>query len=438
MKKNILCITDTLNDFKEITQGHAVYFFPIKQLRPSEHNFSFFESSFKKLSNQLDLSQIDLILAEYIEALPLIYFIRCAGFYCPSILIPHTNAYPLTILIYFILLRCYSHAEDIILCGSEQAAVAYKKIVAINAKNIATFGIKRDFKPLNKASCREELQLSKDKKILLYTGRFMNDKGLETLLSIYSTLLKQKQNVQLIISTSHIDPVYYNALAHYTQNVIIYYRLARDKLIKLYNAADLYISCALSIFETYGKSPLESIACGTPVVVPAWDGFSYYVTPERGYLVKINFNEKSFASPYQFATLDKQDCIEKITLILKENARVQSVLPNWAYYDFAIQQIKDQIQNLIKKTSSKKFYHLDARSKKQIDPSLFSLGVQAFFKFYKINTLEDLILKSNEGIFTYIQQGGEEILKILHHEIFSAMRSCEKKMEEIQEIGIEV
>lgn len=125
MKKNILCITDTLNDFKEITKGHDIYFFPIKQLKPSEHNFPLFESAFQKLSKSLDLSQIDLILGEYIEALPIIYFIRRAGYYCPAMLIPHTNAYPLNILIYFILLKCNAHTEDIILCGSEQAAFAF-------------------------------------------------------------------------------------------------------------------------------------------------------------------------------------------------------------------------------------------------------------------------------------------------------------------------
>ncbi|WP_342146993.1 glycosyltransferase family 4 protein [Rickettsiella endosymbiont of Aleochara curtula] len=435
--KNILCITDTLNDFKEITKEHATYFFPIKQLRPSEHNFSLFESAFKKLSNQLDLNQIDLILAEYIEALPLIYFIRRAGFYCPSILIPHTNAYPLDILIYFILLRSYPHSEDIILCGSEHAAVAYKKIVDINAKNIATFGIKKDFKPLNRSLCREELQLSKEKKIMLYTGRFMNDKGLETLLAIYSSLLKQKQNVQLIISTSHIDPNYYNTLAHSTKDVIIFYRLERDKLVKLYNAADIYISCALSIFETYGKSPLESIACGTPVVVPAWDGFPYYITPERGYLVKVNFNDKSFVSPYQFATIDQQDCIEKIITVLEEMPRIKSILPNWAYYDYSIQQIKDLIHTLLRSPSSKKFYKELETSKKKLDKSLFSSGVNAIFKFYEIKKIEDLIVKSNEGVFANkCQQGREEILKILHHEIFNSMKSCHEKMEEIQEIEV--
>ncbi|MEN9916211.1 MAG: hypothetical protein RLY40_143 [Pseudomonadota bacterium] len=129
MKKNILCITDTLNDFKDITKGHNVYFFPIKQLLPSEHHFPLFESAFEKLAKQLDLSQIDLILAEYIESLPIVYFIRREGYYCPAIFIPHTNAYPLIILIYFILLKCYMHTEDLILCKSEQAAFAYKKIL---------------------------------------------------------------------------------------------------------------------------------------------------------------------------------------------------------------------------------------------------------------------------------------------------------------------
>jgi|GEM_PF-2155194 len=439
MKKNILCITDTLNDFKEITKGHDIYFFPIKQLKPSEHNFPFFESAFQKLSKSLDLSQIDLILGEYIEALPIIYFIRRAGYYCPAILIPHTNAYPLNILIYFILLKCYAHTEDIILCGSEQAAFAFKKIVGINAKNIATFGIKSDFIPLNRTLCKEGLQLPKDKKILLYTGRFMNDKGLETLLAIYLMLLKQKQKVQLIVSTSHIDPNYYNRLAPYTKEVIIFYRLVRDKLVQLYNAADVYISCALSIFETYGKSPLESLACGTPVIIPDWDGFPYYMTPERGYLVKVDFIEDAYASPYQFATIDKQDCIEKINAILNTNFRVNTALPNWAYYDYSIQKIKELIHTLFKKTTSEKMINESEKNNEMIDRSLFSPGVNAFFKFYEIKNLQELILKSNEGIFKQqMDQAQKEILKKLHNEIFNAMASYQKKTDKKQKIDEKV
>lgn len=433
--KNILCITDTLNDFKQISQGHAVYFFPITQLKPSQHSFSLFQSGFENLSKQLDLKQIDLIIAEYVEALPLVYFIRRAGFYCPAVLIPHTNAYPLNILIYFILLKCYAHVEDIILCGSENAVVAYKKMLGINAKNIATFGIKKDFVPLDRACCRKELRLTENKKILLFTGRFMNDKGLETLLSIYSSLLKcTDQSIQLIISTSHIDPIYYNALAHQTKEVIIFYRLTREALVKLYNAADIYVSCALSIFETYGKSPLESIACGTPVIVPEWDGFPYYVTPERGSLVKVNFNQEPFASPYQFATLNSTDYIEKVITGLERESRVESILPNWAYYDDSIQKIKDLVNALFSKSSAKKFFKPFDKNKQAINSSLFSFGVNEFFKFYKINNIEDLTLKNNERAFSNeFSQGEKEILKILHHEIFNSMDSCQKKVEEVKE-----
>ncbi len=436
--KNILCITDTLNDFKEISKGHAVYFFPITQLEPSRHSFSLFESGFEYLSKQIDLQQIDLIIAEYVEALPLVYFIRRAGFYCPAILIPHTNAYPLNILSYFILLKCYAHVEDIILCGSENAAVAYKKMLGINAKNIATFGIKKDFVPLDRDYCRNELQLKKNKKILLFTGRFMNDKGLETLLSIYSSLSKCSDHaIQLIISTSHIDPVYYNALAHHTQNVIVFYRLSLEALIKLYNSADIYVSCALSIFETYGKSPLESIACGTPVIVPEWDGFPYYMTPDRGSLIKVNFNQEPFASPYQFATLNRADCLEKIITGLERESRVESVLPNWAYYDDSIRKIKDLVNVLLSKSSAKKFFEPFKKSKQAINSSLFSLGVNAFFKFYEVNQIEDLILKNNERAFSdEFAQGTKNILRMLHHEIFNSMDSCQKKVEEAKENGV--
>ena len=438
--KTILCISDTLNDFKEISQGHAVYFFPITQLKPSQHSFSLFEAAFENLSKQLDLKQIDLIIAEYVEALPLVYFIRRAGFYCPAVLIPHTNAYPLNILSYFILLKCYAHVEDIILCGSENAVVAYKKMLTINAKNIATFGIKKDFVPLDRAYCRNELQLAKNKKILLFTGRFMNDKGLETLLSIYSSLLKcSDQAIQLMISTSHIDPIYYNALAHHTQNVIIFYRLTRAALVKLYNAADIYVSCALSIFETYGKSPLESIACGTPVIVPEWDGFPYYMTPERGSLIKVNFNQEPFASPYQFATLNSSDCIEKIITGLERESRIESILPNWAYYDDSIRQIKDLINVLLSKPSAKKFFKPFEKDKQAINLSLFSLSIKAFFKFYEINNIEDLILKNNQRAFSNeFSQGAKEILRMLHHEIFNWMDSCHKKVEEVREKEVRV
>lgn len=163
------------------------------------------------------------------------------------------------------------------------------------------------------------------------------------------------------------------------------------------------------------------------------------MTPERGYLVKVDFIEDAYASPYQFATIDKQDCIEKINAILNTNFRVNTALPNWAYYDYSIQKIKELIHTLFKKTTSEKMIIESEKNNEMIDRSLFSPGVNAFFKFYEIKNLQELILKSNEGIFKQqMDQAQKEILKKLHNEIFNAMASYQKKTDKKQKIDEKV
>src|SRR5581483_6836653 len=99
-----------------------VLFFPIEQLDPGQHSFPFFHHIFEQLEEQTALSEIDLVIAEYIEAVPLVYLMRKRGHYCPAIFIPHTNAYPFNIFFYFLLISHYAHPGDRILCGSMQAA----------------------------------------------------------------------------------------------------------------------------------------------------------------------------------------------------------------------------------------------------------------------------------------------------------------------------
>ena len=81
--KNILCLTDSLDNISNFVKHAQVFFFQIEQLEPEDHNFAFFRHIFEKLKSSVDFSKIDLIIAEYIEALPLVYFMRKEGFYCP-------------------------------------------------------------------------------------------------------------------------------------------------------------------------------------------------------------------------------------------------------------------------------------------------------------------------------------------------------------------
>lgn len=112
-------------------------------------------------------------------------------------------------------------------------------------------------------------------------------------------------------------------------------------------------------------------------------------------------------------------------------------MPNWAYYDDSIRKIKDLVNALLSKSIAKKFFEPLKKSKQAINSSLFSLGINAFFKFYEVNQIEDLILKNNQRAFSdEFAQGTKNILRTLHHEIFNSMDSCQKKVEEAKENSV--
>lgn len=419
--KNILCLSDSLEDVNNFTKSYNVWLYKIEQIPPSAHNMKTFASMYKDMSGNIDLSKIDLVIAEYIESLPLLFFMRKHGYNCPAIMIPHTNPYPLNILIYFLLLKVLSNQHDIILCGSQNAALAYESVVKIPAKNVCTFGIKNIYYKKDQSHSRVLLNLPLTGKILLYTGRLMNDKGINNLLAVYSDLKKEFHDLQLVLSVSNIDPFYYNQIASLFKDVILFYRLERTKLLDLYNAADLYISCATSIFETYGKSPLESIACGTPVVLPNWDGFRYYVNEQNGLLAEVNYYENPKYSLFQFAEVDRTSFVKQCATLLKSPIKNVQPLPSWAFYDQNMMVYSKIIDKIIKK-SQKSFNIQDDNH--LLGSFEFPECVFDFLSYYGLHSLNDLVYKANElELISRKLPGDPFILKKIHDYIFKKMES---------------
>lgn len=425
--KNVLCISDSSDDVANFVKNARVFFFQIMQLEPEEHSLPFFQNVFAKLEQSVDLSKVDLVIAEYIEAIPLVYFMRKKGHFCPVIFIPHTNPYPLNILIYFLLVSIHSHPDDLILCGSEQAANGYMKLVNIKALPICTFGIKNFYKKGSKEFARSQLGFPQDKKILLYTGRFMNDKGISQLLSSYEEIKKKEGNVSLILSITHIDPDYFNSLASRMGDVILFYRLEHEKMILLYQSADLFVSTATSIFETYGKSPLEAIACGVPVVLPNWDGFSYYINNNNGSLAKVNYCEWMEDAPYSFATVDIEDFANKCCeWINKLDYCIDDILPKWAYYDETMTTLSQLVQSLL--LSQSKFYQ-KPELKKMIDFSKYLPVIKKICIHYKLVNPIDLEEKAELlGLINREEHGDPVLLRELHHQLFGLMDATDAKI----------
>lgn len=417
--KTILCLSDSLNDIKNFTKGNTLLFFQIEQLDPNDHSFPFFENIYQKLKNSTDLSKVDLIIAEYIEAIPLIYFMRKDGFFSPAIFIPHTNAYPFNIFFYFLLISHFSHPEDCILCGSMQAAKGYTKLININALPICTFGIKNIYQLGDKSLARKNLGLEADWKYLLYTGRFMNDKGLLQLIEVYDKIRNKVQNVRLILCLNHIDTDYYNRLAPRLRDCTLFYRLNNEKMQFLYQSVDLFVSTAISIFETYGKSPLEAIASGIPAILPKWDGFSYFISPENGALANVFYTGHVEEAPYSFAIVDENNFVEKcLQWLQKEEIVANPSLPDWAYYDHTMVVLSRLVD-----TMGTQKYKIDKKTQ-TFDFSKYPEIVKKICSNYALQTTEDIEIKAEQlGLINRENPGDLELLQELHDMLFKTMDS---------------
>lgn len=409
--KKILCLSDAQEDALHFTRGHELAFFEIQQRSPLDHSADLFQAQFQCLQATMDLRSIDLVFAEYAEALPLVHLMRKAGFHCPAIFVPHMNPYPLDTLSLFLLQVALPHAGDVVLCGSENAAQAYRRVTGLDARSICTFGIKdAHLERCDRTAARKALGLPLGVPLLLYTGRLMDDKGIRELVEVVSQVRMAIPGARLVLSTTHITPGYYNSLAASLSEAILFYRLDRPKLVQLYHAVDLFLCCATSVFETYGKSPLEAIAAGVPVVVPRWDGFPHYVGSDDGFLAKVIHGETPVETPFQFARVDTVDCADKCVEILRNPAAFRPCLPEWGRYPVSVEKIQRLVDERLAATGA----FLPAAQESKISEGAMRV-LEAFGLDLPSLSLESL---QTSGLLARRDIGSTDLRRKIHQEIF--------------------
>ncbi len=426
-KKNILVLSDSADDVVHFTRKNKTYLFTIEQVPPVDYKWDYFRGLYNKLHQQVDLSKIDLIIAEYVDSLALLYLIRSNGYNCPAILIPHTNPYPIDYLFLFILALHYRHPSDLVLCGSQNAVVAFKKCIGVNSLPICTFGIKKNCKAkIKKSEARKLLGLPLNKKTILFTARLMDDKGWEQLCEIKEQIQKIRSDILFVCTCTHIDSAYYNRIATKLIDMVLFYRLDQEELVNLYKSADLFISPATSCFETYGKSPLEAISYGLRVVLSRWDGFPYYIDSGNGQLVDVVYTDTPIGNPFQFAHVSIDNFVSSIISEINDEklSTKTTKLPNWAFYDNNMLKYEELISTI----NCEK-----VQNRKSNDESLnlcsFSSEVKDIFDFYKIKTVIDLEKKIETlGFFGREIIGSEKLLREFHHSIFKTMDSVEENI----------
>lgn len=145
------------------------------------------------------------------------------------------------------------------------------------------------FSPTDAHAARHELNLP-DKRTILYVGRIEPLKGLDILLRAVSLLREEEENHLLIVGGSAEKDAEIERLKALGANlgindtVTFVGAVNQERLPAYYNAADIFV--LPSWYESFGLAALESMSCGTPVVVSRVGGLTTFIEHGKtGYLI---------------------------------------------------------------------------------------------------------------------------------------------------------
>lgn len=159
---------------------------------------------------------------------------------------------------------------------------------------------KTEFYPTDKRKAKIKLGLKPSEFIILQLGRMVPRKGVDNVIRGIGALLREREiPVRLLVvgGDSDIpDPVKTPEIGRLQQiakeenvldKVTFIGRKGRDELKNYYNAADIFVSTPW--YEPFGITPLEAMACGTPVIGSNVGGIKYSVEHGKtGFLVPAN------------------------------------------------------------------------------------------------------------------------------------------------------
>ena len=190
---------------------------------------------------------------------------------------------------------------DSLICTSTAVKSAVERMLNYVSDSLAESGIAKlkyrgrlDVLPLgvntevfckrDKYMSRREFDIPEDAFVILWVGRFSAyDKAdLFPLFQLFSRLIKKNQDKKLLLVIAGHDrnglPIlpqmrkYINKLGlGDTVQIISNNNVARRQF--LYSSADIFVSPADNLQETFGITPIEAMACGIPQVVSDWDGY---------------------------------------------------------------------------------------------------------------------------------------------------------------------
>jgi D-inositol-3-phosphate glycosyltransferase len=176
-----------------------------------------------------------------------------------------------------------------------------------------------EFSPMDRAEARAELGLAQDEKVVLQLGRMVPRKGVDNVVAALARLIRAgrlEQRVRLLVVggesrepdprlTPELGRLRSLARAEGIEDQVTFVgSRGRSELRHFYAASDVFVTTPW--YEPFGITPIEAMACGTPVIGANVGGIAYTVVHgETGYLVPPK---------------DPEALAEKLALVLEQPA----------------------------------------------------------------------------------------------------------------------
>ena len=252
------------------------------------------------------------------------------------------------------------------------------------------------FYPVDKNIAKDKVGLDPNTRYILQLGRIVPRKGIENVIRAFAKIQHNTEIFKLIIVGGNLQDIgketEINRLYQISDELGIKDKVLfvgnkhRDELKYYYSAADVFVTTPW--YEPFGITPLESMACGTPVIGSNVGGISFTVENKKtGFLIPANDSqqlaealEQFIANPSLSKDMSKQ-CIERVI------------------NRFTWKKVSEQVAQLYESFIQRK----TETSTLQELQSYFQQASQVFVRASKL--LPDKILEISDKIYDVLQAG---------------------------------
>ena len=266
-----------------------------------------------------------------------------------------------------------------------------------------------EFEPMSKPLARVALGLPLNERILLQLGRMVPRKGVDTVIQGLASLTHEHQtSAQLIVVGGDLQDSDVRVTAEISrlraiatemgvaEQVTFVGRQGREVLKYYYSAADVFITTPW--YEPFGITPIEAMACGTPVIGANVGGIKFTVQDgETGYLVPPN-NPAAIAE--RLAHLYQQPAL--LQRFRQAAIKRVNALFTWQTVATAMASLYEHV---IAENQPEQRYAINAFAliDRRIDGALTALQASR-------QHLQDAVLEAATVLSTCFKQGGKVLL----------------------------